>query len=300
MSTTRPVPAPQPLRSLARGAAGLLVVDAVVSLVVVAMLTQRLDVLRRMAEGVPVTMAELSDANDGHRVAVILCVVAFAATAPLFLMWMYRFVGNVRSLGAAPSPGPAIAIAGWFVPLVNFVLPARTLTTADRKSDQLGLPWPRRWLISAWAVAIGLGGVVAFESGELLASSPQRADVGERFGFALIAVGAVLGALMVHRLSVRQELALAQPVPDLAELEEPEPEVPEAAFAALDGPRTYESVAMVIEKAWRESPPQLGKVPGSEGRHRGQQDDADAAEASQAGSGRRRRTPAPPRSHARA
>jgi hypothetical protein len=276
-------------------------VDAVASVVVIVMLTRRLGVLRNLAEDAPAAMAELSGAHTGHRVAVVLCALAFAATAPLFLLWMYRFVDNVRSLGVEPSPGPALAIAGWFVPVVNFVAPARSLLAADRQSNQLGLPSPARYLIGAWAVAIGLGGVVAFESGELLTSSPVRADLGERFGFTLIAVGAVLGAAMVHKLSARQESALAEPVPDLSELDEPEPDVPEEAFVALEGPRPYESVAMVIENAWRESPdvsPNRNRATGG-GRHRGQRDTTEAADGASAGTGRRRRGSTAPRRHAR-
>ena len=62
-------------------------------------------------------------------------LVAFAASAIVFLFWLHRAYKNLRPLGAEPRYSPAWAVAAFLIPLVNLFLPFLILQETWRASD---------------------------------------------------------------------------------------------------------------------------------------------------------------------
>ncbi|MEV4811186.1 DUF4328 domain-containing protein [Micromonospora avicenniae] len=74
--------------------------------------------------------------------------LALLTAGTLVVIWTWRARKNLDAFpGATPNLGPAWAIAGWLVPLVNLVVPARVLADLLRNSV-----WQRRqaWLVGVW------------------------------------------------------------------------------------------------------------------------------------------------------
>ena len=207
---------PHSLRGPAIAASVLLSLDVAVCVAAMYALTRRIAVVRDVLAGRDVTVAAAQAVDDAFGAVVLVTLLLFAATAVPFIVWSYRLVGNVRSLGREPHPGPSWAIAGWFIPIANFGLPARTLMATDRHSDSAGRA--HRWLIVTWAIVLGVGGIIAREASQLLTTSVGlattnqasliRGDEGERLGFGLLALAAVLAIVIVVDLTRRQERAL--------------------------------------------------------------------------------------------
>ncbi|MEU4793029.1 DUF4328 domain-containing protein [Micromonospora tulbaghiae] len=75
-------------------------------------------------------------------------LLALLTAGTLVVIWTWRARKNLDAFpGAVPNLGPAWAIAGWLVPLVNLVVPARVLADLLRNSV-----WQRRqsWLVGVW------------------------------------------------------------------------------------------------------------------------------------------------------
>lgn len=82
---------------------------------------------------------QIHDANQRLSLIVPLdLIVAFAAGA-FFIAWLYRAYKNLGALGAeAMRHQPGWAIGGWFIPIVNLVLPKRIVDDLWRASDPEG------------------------------------------------------------------------------------------------------------------------------------------------------------------
>ncbi|WP_370584810.1 DUF4328 domain-containing protein [Micromonospora sp. ANENR4] len=78
-------------------------------------------------------------------------LLALLTAGTLVVIWTWRARKNLDAFpGAVPNLSPAWAIAGWLVPLANFVVPARVLADLLRNSV-----WQRRqsWLVGVWWVS---------------------------------------------------------------------------------------------------------------------------------------------------
>lgn len=91
----------------------------------------------------------------------LIAALAFLATAVLTIIWSFRARKNVDLIDAEPMRiGPGWAIAGWLVPLVNFVVPGLLLRGIARRST----PGPGMlWVITGWWVTF-VSGVIANRS----------------------------------------------------------------------------------------------------------------------------------------
>jgi hypothetical protein len=84
----------------------------------------------------------------------------------LFLVWFHKAAVAARQLGRPARQTPGMAVAGWFIPFANFVLPARSATDFFRPGDPRRgsvAPWWAAWLVATIAtpllmVGIGLTG----------------------------------------------------------------------------------------------------------------------------------------------
>ncbi|MFE9869483.1 DUF4328 domain-containing protein [Micromonospora sp. NPDC005686] len=77
-------------------------------------------------------------------------LLALLTAGTLVVIWTWRTRKNLDAFpGAVPNLSPAWAIAGWLVPLVNLVVPARVLADLLRNSV-----WRRQsWLVGVWWVS---------------------------------------------------------------------------------------------------------------------------------------------------
>lgn len=67
---------------------------------------------------------------------VVLSLVAGVFTAIAFLVWLFRAVRLAHARGLRPRSSPAGAVAVWFIPFVNLVLPYHVLRSLHRVSTR--------------------------------------------------------------------------------------------------------------------------------------------------------------------
>jgi hypothetical protein len=95
-------------------------------------------------------------------IGIIITIVSWASII-LFLIWMYRAAANARVLDPqAMTISPGMAVGGYFIPVVNLVLPYLAMAGIARASR---VEW--FWVAMWWAGHIGgvvLGGLYFFVS----------------------------------------------------------------------------------------------------------------------------------------
>jgi hypothetical protein len=134
----------------------------------------------------------------------------------LSIVWTYRSTVNARAAGVTGLRwSPGWTIAGWLVPFLNFVVPYQVWSDLWRSSQLDAGPdeaWRRRpaspLLIAWWFLMMGgqitFAVTVAFVvSGDLGASDARPLLVGSRLA---VAVGSLLGVLVVRAITIRQAL----------------------------------------------------------------------------------------------
>jgi hypothetical protein len=211
----------KPTSTLGRWLCGLLVVQAVLS-VLLALVNE--------AKGWVEVNAALDTLNSTNSNAVNdrvsrafqdagapwLQLVGYATTAVLvfFVIWTYRSAVNaqaLRRIGARQSPG--WTIAGWLVPILNWVLPYQAVSDLWRSSAPDAAPgseWrasgPSARVASWWfaylvgTVAYGVSIAFVF-TGDFTASDARPWMAGSH---VVQAVAALLGAWVVWDITLRQ------------------------------------------------------------------------------------------------
>jgi hypothetical protein len=128
------------------------------------------DTATRTGGRAPAVLFTLAD------VGTLTALLLAAATAlGCFAGWQYRCSTNLRSMGVRTSYPPALAVAGWFIPVVSAVLPG--LVTAElagcsAPADRPDLGGQARRLAWAWwagSVTAMVGWVIS-----VLASRPDE------------------------------------------------------------------------------------------------------------------------------
>jgi hypothetical protein len=190
-------------------------VAAAVALVRAAALGVRLHALDDLASAMFESRARDADAF----VAVMDVVVALVVVAivPCFIVWCWRAAKNQQVLGRVPERlGPAWAIAGWFIPFANLVIPVLVIQDLWRGSDATiprGDPrWriaDRSWLVGWWwglfAVALFTFAGSPADRRSFDADAVRGANLAALLGTVCAAVSAILAILVVRRLGARQE-----------------------------------------------------------------------------------------------
>jgi hypothetical protein len=211
----------RPTATLARWLCGVLVAQAV--LTVGAMFADealRWERVHGVLDSTSITDPDfnrrLTDAMNGVSGMAWVQLAGYATTAALvfWIVWSFRSAHNARALGrtgARQSPG--WVIAGWLIPLVNFVLPYQTVSDLWRSSapdTMRGDGWraagPERRVVGWWAAyLVGVVGyvvvVIAVLSGGLDAAAARPLLAAVR---GLQAIGALLGAWIVWDVTLRQ------------------------------------------------------------------------------------------------
>lgn len=168
-------------------------------------------------------------AADGFQIAVIATqglnpdqitiddLVLFFAAAFYFLIlvstvisftrWEHRVARNARSLEPASRQSPGWAVAWWFVPVANLVMPYRALGEIWRASGRDGTTGPA-YFGAWWGCWLGgslLGNLAGrVSAGAVTAPVAQLADVIDLFSNGLLVVAALLAMRLVADLTRRQ------------------------------------------------------------------------------------------------
>ncbi|WP_169792146.1 DUF4328 domain-containing protein [Jiangella muralis] len=168
-----------------------------------------------LASNVAVDADRLTRAYDLVGLGTWAYGVVGLALGVFFIIWQYRHAQNARLLGSRSALGPGWAIGGWFVPLANFVLPVRQLWTASRSSNPDGRG---AGIVVAWWVAFVAAILIDRTAAQLGVDGPRddptvrdlaNADWLAAGGEVVFAAAAVLGLIMVRRLTAAQGAALA-------------------------------------------------------------------------------------------
>jgi hypothetical protein len=223
----RPV---QSLDGLALATSILLGIMIVLCLVGVAAFANRASVLDDFLNGGDATFANLSDLDDADGMvagAILIYGLGVLATAGVFIAWQYRHSRNAETIGGSSGLGPAWAIAGWFIPLANYVLPGVELFQSSQPSDPALHPQqPRRQgqgspLVVVWALAFGAGNILLWGSRVWFpdeddvrldidrAQDGVSADNLAAGSFVILVAAAIIAIVMVRSLSRRQATAAA-------------------------------------------------------------------------------------------
>lgn len=225
-ATYAPAPAFRAFDGLATAATVCLGIMAAVALFGLGAHLNRVGLMERDFRAGDLSLDELEGADNLVGAAAVIDAVGLLATAAVFITWQHRHAVNADSLAGAPAGlGPGWAIAGWFVPCANWLLPGMQLFGASRAADPAlplrpaagrgrGSP-----LVVLWAVMFGLGNalglagwakfpdegaVSTFSDLEAYLSDATLADRMVAAGFVVSAAAAIVAAVMVRTLTQRQ------------------------------------------------------------------------------------------------
>jgi Domain of unknown function (DUF4328) len=213
------------LRGLTRALTALLVVAGGVSLLAVGALVNRLVVLGDIdgftGDGAGDLLDRAQRADDLVRAAAITYGLVAIAIAILFIIWTWRAAKNNEALGRdLPRLSASWAIAGWLIPLANFVIPVLVIQDLWRGSN-VSIPrgdmrwriadrsalvgwWWASWILSFLRVGTGADASDPATKIDALRASDALGIVGMGFGLA----AAALAILAVRSLASRQEETL--------------------------------------------------------------------------------------------
>ena len=128
-----------------------------------------LQVLHDIGSGVPQVLQNVKDSDDRVRTMAALAVVSFLGAAVSWLVWQFRSQANVRALGAQGLRfRPSAAVAAWFVPVVDLVVPPLAVAELWKASEPgtEGSDWKKQssgpivWLWWAfWLATLYLAGM---------------------------------------------------------------------------------------------------------------------------------------------
>jgi hypothetical protein len=228
------------LRSLARAATLAMAITSVLLVITIGVGMARRAWVLAALRSPDLTYADLdrvtTPSDPATPVLAGLTVMGAVASAGLFIAWLYRARRNLDRIdGARPRWGHGWALAGWFIPVANAVVPG--LVVAD-VADNSAVPRSRlSWLVLAWWSAFVAASIVGLASsrpshGILISaiysseSDPvnqalrdQLAEfegsvappLGEVVAVALWLVTAILGIALVRRVTALQATALDDP-----------------------------------------------------------------------------------------
>ena len=173
---------------------------------------------------------EFQDARDAVDVTAAIWVLAFLASASVFLAWFYRAYRNLQRLSmAGVRYKSGWAIGAWFVPILNLFRPKQIANdiwrAGDPGADISSNAWHSRpvspllhWWWALWLVGGALAGVAAGMSNETYGeplstvaaiNDEETAVTWDIVSSLLFAGAAVLAALVVYRIGMRQDAIIA-------------------------------------------------------------------------------------------
>jgi hypothetical protein len=225
-----PGPRPSPAIALVRPVTVFLILSALAQIWFAVAVTVRRHAALRWQEG----RGGLGAVSTGDHLvesAVIARYGLMVPTAILLAIWSVRVVRTSEWLGRRDTTfNPGLAAASWFIPLANLVLPAVLVSNAWKASDpalssgstsaDAGEKWTTPMITAWWACWLGtllvqiLFGATATvkrgDSARVYRDHLERQVVLAGLGAVITLAAAVLGAMVVSRLSNRQRVAVGR------------------------------------------------------------------------------------------
>jgi Domain of unknown function (DUF4328)/Protein of unknown function (DUF2510) len=231
-TTEAPGTLTHPLANLATALRVLLMVAAVLSAGLAYLAVRMRTELDEVDRADELAGNAANDAVDAFFNGLSLFFLILVGIGGLFVLWMYRAARNNQSFDRPGALGPGWAIGSWFIPLGSLALPAIQLQQIWRGADGSVPRGDPRWRgvrasaqLWVWWVSYVLAQSLTFvgftliggtddTDSELTASALLDHLDDVRTGVTLFVAGqvlmvlaATLGAVMVVRLSSRQEAA---------------------------------------------------------------------------------------------
>jgi hypothetical protein len=208
----------RPVTAMARWLGHMYIAVGGAAAMMVAALLNRsraLDDLSGRLDSGEIEAAGIDEALEGADAFVAIAsaalVVSGIAVFVLLVAWAWRMDRNMRALGEAPRLPGALAIAGWFVPIANLVVPylfvrdyvrglaavaprlGRTVRTGDYR---VAAPW---WA-GQFALLLFSGGPGQERTAAGVAELAGT-DRGSAVGLAIFVVSAACGTMTFRRFS---------------------------------------------------------------------------------------------------
>jgi hypothetical protein len=194
-----------------RFAIASLAVSMATSVVFIASLFSRLDVIARINDVDNPATADQADASDRFVLAAgVAWLVVYVVAAIAFIGWQFvcaRQVSRVRPDLLRNKPG--WAIGGWFIPFANLVFPPRVMNDIRRLGDVAGLP-ERRALVGWWwgvFLVANFGAVAVTESGNQPDLEALRGQTSGQIGREVLELVAAALAIAVVVSTTRRVVA---------------------------------------------------------------------------------------------
>jgi hypothetical protein len=210
------------LRGLTTALTVLLVVSGVIALGAMAAFANRLAAVDSLDAGDGRGLIDrAARADDVVLAAVLIYGLVTLAIGVLFIVWTWRAAKNNEALGRdMPRLGAPWAIAGWLIPLANFVIPVLVVQDLWRGSNASIPRGDMRWRIAdrsalvgwwwaMWVLSVGRivpGGDASGTGAEL--DAVRRSDTFSIVGMGFGLAAAVLAILVLRALVARQREAL--------------------------------------------------------------------------------------------
>jgi hypothetical protein len=131
-------PRPYSLRGVATALTIALPLIALLELAIARQYLQRVPATAPGEFGIWVGLFFGSSGSGGLDAAYLVLATTIAV---IFIVWQYRHAKNAKMLGQTSGLGPRWAIGGWFIPLVNFALPAVQMLDGEARVTAAGGPY---------------------------------------------------------------------------------------------------------------------------------------------------------------
>jgi hypothetical protein len=203
------------IRGLTAWTTGFLIVGAFVAVFAMDYLVFDLHALHAQEQGIPMA-TQLGRARTWLTDTGIAGLIVFLVLVPLWLAWQYRAHANLRVLGARGLTfHPVAAVAVWFVPAVNLLVPLlvmRELWMAsdpeagaeDWRSRPTSALLPFWWVTLVAAAGLGyLGGRAAWMPSPTLQQLIAR-DIYLMVGCGVLLAATLLTIVLIRLIESRQ------------------------------------------------------------------------------------------------
>lgn len=94
----------------------------------------------------------------GLLIAYQVCAFASLGVIAVLALWTYRAAKTARALGLPIRREPGLALASWFIPIVNLWWPPQTIRSfvPDRDQLRVAIEWWVCWIVTSFALAASL------------------------------------------------------------------------------------------------------------------------------------------------
>jgi hypothetical protein len=203
------------IRGLTAWTTGLLIAGGFVAIFAMDYLVFDLHSLHAQEQGIPMA-TQLGRARTWLTDTGIAGLIVFLVLVPLWLAWQYRAHANLRVLGARDLTfRPVAAVAVWFVPVVNLLVPLLAMRELWMASDPEASAedWRGRatpallpfwWLALVAAAGLGfLAGRAAWVPNPTLQQLIAR-DIYLMVGFGVLLAATLLTIVLIRMIESRQ------------------------------------------------------------------------------------------------